>query len=367
MEKNPKRALPARGDNDSPESHSDKRSRAEDTHPSLESIPSTTPVKTAELKTLSNTLVKTAELETLSNTLVKTAELQASSSAPEKKVVIRMSSITPAKKAETQSSPITPAKKADAQSTESSSEDDTGADNDDEGSNGTDSVASVPTWIPDVANSNIYTADGGCANDLKPNRPTIRIPPSRVRSRADGLYTEEEMGRLTLEAWRTRLRAMHEYMPDRLYSAENHLTKVRILQAALSHMKTNTWELNGRALVAFHHESYAHLMTAYGIPFNTCPVNDMYRRIQDGRHLERYRCVPVSQYYSMLMEDTPGFVPNATSVKPTSVKPRTQRSRHRDDLCLTSNILFSNSATLSLSALLSSSLSEASRLDLDES
>jgi hypothetical protein len=284
VEKNPKRALPARGANDSPESHSDKRSRAVDTHPSLESMPSTTPVKTAELKTLSSTLVKAAEL-------------QASSSAPEKEAMIRISSITPAKKAETQTSPITPAKKADAQSIESSSEDETGTD--DNGSNGIDSVASVPTWTPDVADSIIYTADGGCVNDLKPNRPTIIIPPSRVRSRADGLYTEEEMGRLTLEAWRTRLRAMHEYTPDRLYSAEHHLTKVRILQAALSHMKTNTWELNGRTLVAFHHEPYAHLMTAYGIPFNTRPVNDMYRRIQDGRHLERYRCVPISQYYSI--------------------------------------------------------------------
>jgi hypothetical protein len=292
VEKNPKRALPARGANDSPESHSDKRSRAVDTHPSLEAMASITPLACAP-----------EVIQTSSGTPAKKAEIQMSSSAPEKKAVIRMSSITPAKKAEIQTSLSTPAEKADAQSIISSSEDETGTD--DDGSNGTGSVASVPTWTPNEANSIIYTADGGCVNDLKPNRPTIIVPPSRVRSRTDGLYTEEEMRRLTLEAWRTRLRAMHKYTPDRLFSGEHHLTKVKILQAALSNMKTNTWGLKGKALVEFHHEPYGHLMTAYGIPFNTCPASELYGRIQDGSHLERYRCVPISQYYSMLIEDTP--------------------------------------------------------------
>ena len=38
VEKNPKRALPARGADDSPESHSDKRSLAVDTHPSFDPV-----------------------------------------------------------------------------------------------------------------------------------------------------------------------------------------------------------------------------------------------------------------------------------------------------------------------------------------
>jgi hypothetical protein len=38
VEKNPKRALPARGADDSPESHSDKRSRAVDTRLSLDPV-----------------------------------------------------------------------------------------------------------------------------------------------------------------------------------------------------------------------------------------------------------------------------------------------------------------------------------------
>jgi hypothetical protein len=64
-------------------------------------------------------------------------------------------------------------------------------------------------------------------------------------------------------------------------------------------------------------------MSEYGIPFQTCAASDLYRRIQDGEQLQRYRCVLVKQYYSMLMEDTPGFVQNPHSITP--------RSRHQDD------------------------------------
>jgi hypothetical protein len=129
VEKNPKRALPARGANDSPES---KRSRAVDAHLSLEAMASITPLACAP-----------EVIQTSSGTPAKKAEIQMSSSAPEKKAVIRMSSITPAKKAEIQTSPSTRAEKADAQSIISSGEDETGTD--DDGSNGTGSVASVPT------------------------------------------------------------------------------------------------------------------------------------------------------------------------------------------------------------------------------
>jgi hypothetical protein len=43
--------------------------------------------------------------------------------------------------------------------------------------------------------------------------------------------------------------------------------KIRILQAALSHMKTNACRIKGKALVEFHHEHYNHVMSEYGIPF----------------------------------------------------------------------------------------------------
>jgi hypothetical protein len=247
--------------------------------------------------------------------------IQISSSALEKEAVIQKPSVTPKKKAETETSPSIPSKNADAQLTTSSSEDESGTD--DEESSQNDSVASIPTWTPDANDTTIFHADSGCVNQLRPNSSFVRVPPSRVRSRDDGLYTEEEMGRLTLEAWRARLRAIHEYLPDRAFSEDYHLMKIRILQAALSHVKTNTWGIKGRALVEYHHEPYNHLMSEYGIPFYTCTASELYGRIQDGRQLQRKRCVPVNQYYSMLMEDTPGFVQTPASVTP--------RSRHQDD------------------------------------
>jgi hypothetical protein len=64
-------------------------------------------------------------------------------------------------------------------------------------------------------------------------------------------------------------------------------------------------------------------MSEYGIPFYTCTASELYGGIQDARQLQRHRCVPVNQYYSMLMEDTPGFVQTPASVTP--------RSRHQDD------------------------------------
>jgi hypothetical protein len=77
VEKNPKRTLPARGANDSPESHSDKKSRAVDPNLSLEGMASITPV----------------------------------TSVPAKKPEIQMSFCTPAKKSEIQMPSSTPADK----------------------------------------------------------------------------------------------------------------------------------------------------------------------------------------------------------------------------------------------------------------
>ncbi len=73
-------------------------------------------------------------------------------------------------------------------------------------------MASIQTWTPDPLQTTIFNADRGSINDSKPNRPTIYVPPPRVRPRSDGRYTDKEMGRLTLEAWRVRLRNKHDYL-----------------------------------------------------------------------------------------------------------------------------------------------------------
>jgi hypothetical protein len=111
-----------------------------------------------------------------------------------------------------------PAEKAEIQKTSitSSSEDEAETDDDSMGSDGVSSVASILTWAPDENDTTIFHGNEGCSDQVKPNRPTIRVPPSRVRPRTDGHYTDEEIGRLMLEAWRARLRKMHDYLPDRL-------------------------------------------------------------------------------------------------------------------------------------------------------
>ncbi len=72
-----------------------------------------------------------------------------------------------------------------------------------------------------------------------------------------------------------------------MYSEEVHLTKVKILQAALSNMKTNARGLKGRELVEFRHDLYKHLREGYFIPEDTCPTGELYKRMHDGSQLER--------------------------------------------------------------------------------
>ncbi len=50
----------------------------------------------------------------------------------------------------------------------------------------------------------------------------IKLDPSEVKHRPDGCYTDEEIGILSLEAWRTRCRRLHDYIPDRHWDMEVH-------------------------------------------------------------------------------------------------------------------------------------------------
>ena len=55
----------------------------------------------------------------------------------------------------------------------------------------------------------------------------------------------------------------------------------------------------------------------YGIPRDTCGARQlMDKAMDDSSILLKKRCVPVNQYYSMLMVDTPGYVPSPDWNKP---------------------------------------------------
>jgi hypothetical protein len=177
-----------------------------------------------------------------------------------------------------------------------------------------------------------------CARNTKgDNRNKVEVPVSRVTSRVDRLYTDEEMGHLTLEAWRARLRAMHDYIPDRAWAQHVHLDKVKVLQVALSNFKRNVAEqqLHGRDVLNYRHDKYEYMRQQYHVPENTCTPKELYSKMADGNQLYLHKCVPLSRFYSMLIEDTPGYVPSPVEpIRPTtSVKQRepAMRRPHRQD------------------------------------
>jgi hypothetical protein len=155
--------------------------------------------------------------------------------------------------------------------------------------------------------------DNGAVAGFRGFNRNISLDPSEVKHRPDGCYTDEEIGILSLEAWRTRCRRLHDYVPDRHWDIEVHLDKVKILQAALTNFKRDpdSRQMSGRALVEWAHVRYESLQRDYHIPKGTCSTRDFAKNIADGDFLYEKRCVPINQYYGMLLRDTPGFVPEA--------------------------------------------------------
>jgi hypothetical protein len=149
----------------------------------------------------------------------------------------------------------------------------------------------------------------------------------------EGYYTDEELQTQSLEAWRTRLRAMHDYIPDRMWDNNVHLDRVKILQAALSSFKKeresgNAMKLHGRTLAEYPHGRYESLQKQYRIPQEVCPPKELMGNLtQNEDILYRFRCCPVNRYYSMLLEDTPGYVANNFKPKSHDFKPKGNKSK----------------------------------------
>jgi hypothetical protein len=112
---------------------------------------------------------------------------------------------------------------------------------------------------------------------------------------------------------------------------------VKVLQAALSNFKRSVAEqhLHGRDVLNYRHDKYEYMRQQYHIPENTCTPKELYAKMADGNQLYLQKCVPLSRLYSMLIEDTPGYVPSAGEpIRPTTSvkrgKPASQRP-HRQD------------------------------------
>jgi hypothetical protein len=83
-----------------------------------------------------------------------------------------------------------------------------------------------------------------------------------------------------------------------------------------------------KAKLFFKHEGYSMMYKSYHVPADSCSPYDLMSKVDKDRSiLLRLRCAPLNDYYSMLMEDKPGFIPSAHWSKPSIRESLSARSR----------------------------------------
>ena len=129
----------------------------------------------------------------------------------------------------------------------------------------------------------------------------------------DAHLSDGQLSAMSLEAWRSHLRKMHEYLPDRDIPKSVHLDHIKILSAAITDYKRQRTTLNlwGESAVAFKHERYAQMGVKYHIPAEVCTPKELMRSVEqrEMNTLYRKRCCQINKFYSMLLKDTPGYIP----------------------------------------------------------
>jgi hypothetical protein len=76
-------------------------------------------------------------------------------------------------------------------------------------------------------------------------------------------------------------------------------------------------QLSHRAKLFFKHPRYSMMYKSYDVPEDSCSPYELMSKVDKDRDiLYRFRCAPLNEFYSMLMEDTPGYVPSAHWTKP---------------------------------------------------
>ena len=67
-------------------------------------------------------------------------------------------------------------------------------------------------------------------------------------------------------------------------------------------------------MLEFAHEKYEYMQRTYFIPQMVRPGKHLMDKAKtDPNVLRQYRCLPISRYYSMLLENTPGYEKNTSS------------------------------------------------------
>jgi hypothetical protein len=129
----------------------------------------------------------------------------------------------------------------------------------------------------------------------------------------DAHLSDGQLTTMALEAWRSHLRDKYEYLPDRALPKEVHLDHIKIISSAITDFKRQRTALNlwGEGAVAFKHERYFQICQKYHIPSEVCTPKELMRSVEQKEMniLYRKRCCQLNKFYSMLLQDTPGYIP----------------------------------------------------------
>ena len=69
--------------------------------------------------------------------------------------------------------------------------------------------------------------------------------------------------------------------------------------------------MTNRAKLFFKHPRYSMMYKSYDVPEDSCSPYELMSKVDKDRDiLYRLRCAPLNEFYSVLMEDTPGYVPS---------------------------------------------------------
>jgi hypothetical protein len=131
--------------------------------------------------------------------------------------------------------------------------------------------------------------------------------------------SDEELVKQSLIAWRHHLRTQNRYKPDKNLPKDVHETHVKILMAALSSFKKERvrHRLSKKGVLMYQHEQYSYMYKEYNVPKEACYPYELMSKVDADRDiLYRKRCAPLYAFYSMIMEDTPGYIPSGHWSKP---------------------------------------------------
>ena len=81
----------------------------------------------------------------------------------------------------------------------------------------------------------------------------------------------------------------------------------------------------------YQHEQYSYMYKEYHVPKEACYPYQLMSKVDADRDiLYRVRCAPLNAFYSMIMEDTPGYIPSSHWSKPPLAESSRSSSRSSD-------------------------------------